>query len=54
MKDDPFFSLCRENLEERERVEEAKKKPPSERTEADWTLIQYSPFGTGQGCGCKV
>jgi hypothetical protein len=36
--------------QEKRRVEEALAKPPSERTEREWTVIQYSPFGSGQSC----
>ncbi len=32
-------------------VEAALAKLPKDRTEQDWTIISYSPYGSGQRCG---
>jgi hypothetical protein len=37
--------------DERERVAEALKKEPAERTEADWMGLSFSPYGTASSCG---
>jgi hypothetical protein len=44
------YQRARAAFEERGRVEAALRVPPERRTEAEWACIQYSPFGTGQGC----
>lgn len=40
-----------ERQKEISRVKEALAKKPGDRTGADWTVIQYSPFGTANSCG---
>jgi hypothetical protein len=51
---DPLERLIRYQRardEERQKVEAALAKEPGERTLQDWTVIQYSPFGTASRCG---
>lgn len=48
---DRLRAYQRAREEEEERVNKASKKPPSERTEADWIVLSYSPFGTANSCG---
>jgi hypothetical protein len=44
------YQRARAAFEERGRVIEALLVPPDKRSEREWTLIQYSPYGSGQGC----
>jgi hypothetical protein len=37
--------------DEKRRVGAALAKAPKDRTDADWTVISYSPFGSASGCG---
>jgi hypothetical protein len=37
--------------DEKRRVRAALAKAPKDRTDLDWTTIQYSPFGSASGCG---
>lgn len=36
---------------ERVKIEAIKRKAPEEMTDADWTWLAYSPFGSGSWCG---
>jgi hypothetical protein len=46
------YRHARAAFEERERVERALATPPAQRSEIEWVIISYSPYGSGAGCGC--
>ena len=55
LPDDPLERLLhyqRARDEERERVEEALRKEPGQRTELDEVWLAYSPLGRASRCGC--
>lgn len=47
-----WYQAMRAAAEENARVQAILAKPAKERTDQEWTVLAYSPFGYAASCGC--